>query len=48
MVYRVQKLHAAPPDMDEEMAALARQTLVNLDTMTDTDFAAYQFHFTNE
>ena len=31
-----------------EMAALARQTLAKLDTMTDADFEAYQFHFTDE
>ena len=42
------KLHAALPDMDEEMAALGRQTLAKLDTMTDADFAARQFHFTDE
>ena len=42
------KLHAALPDMDEEMAALARQTLAKLDTMTDADFEARQFHFTDE
>ena len=36
------------PDMDGEMAALARQTLAKLDTMTDADFEAYQFHFTDE
>lgn len=34
--------------MDEEMAALARQTFAKLDNMTDADFAAYQFHFTDE
>ena len=34
------KLHAALPDMDGEMAALARQTLAKLDTMTDADFEA--------
>ncbi len=42
------KLHAALPDMDEEMAALARQTLAKLDTMTDADFEAQKFHFTDE
>ena len=41
-------VRAAMPDMDEEMRALARQTLAKLDTMTDADFAAYQFHFTDE
>ena len=34
--------------MDEEMRALARQTLAKLDTMTDADFEARQFHFTDE
>ena len=29
-------------------AALARQTLAKLDTMTDADFEARQFHFTDE
>mgnify|MGYP000693732588 CR=1 FL=1 len=42
------KLHAALPDMDEEMRALARQTLDKLDTMNDADFEARQFHFTDE
>ena len=42
------KLHATLPDMDEEMAALARQTLAKLDTMTDADFEVRQFHFTDE
>ena len=42
------KLHAALPDMDRDMAALARQTLAKLNTMTDADFEAYQFHFTDE
>ena len=42
------KLHAALPDMDGEMAALARQTLAKLDTMTDADFEARKFHFTDE
>ena len=41
------KLHAALPDMDGEMAALARQTLAKLETMTDADFAAHHFHFTD-
>ena len=42
------KLHVALPDMDGEMAELARQTLAKLDTMTDADFTAYQFHFIDE
>ena len=42
------KLHAALPDMDEEMRALARQTLDKLDTMSDADFEAQRFQFTDE
>ena len=42
------KLHTALLDMDEEMATLARQPFAKLDNMTDADFAAYQFHFTDE
>ena len=41
-------LRAALPDMDKEMAVLACQTSDKLDTMSDTDFAAQQFHFTDE
>lgn len=36
------------PDMDEDMAALARQTADKLDAMHDADFEARQFHFTDE
>ena len=39
---------AALPDMDKEMAALACQTLAKLDAMTDADFEAWKFHFTDE
>ena len=42
------KLHAALPDMDGDMAALARQTADKLDAMNDADFAAQRFHFTDE
>ena len=42
------KLHAALPDMDGDMAALARQTADKLDAMSDADFAAQRFHFTDE
>ena len=45
---RTAAVRAAMPDMDEEMAALARQTLAKLDTMADADFEARQFHFTDE
>lgn len=34
--------------MDKEMAALACQTADKLDAMSDADFAAQQFHFTDE
>ena len=36
------------PKIDEDMAALARQTADKLDTMHDADFEARQFHFTDE
>lgn len=39
---------AVLPDMDEDMAALARQTADKLDAMHDADFEARQFHFTDE
>ena len=39
---------AALPDMDEDMAALACQTADKLDAMSDADFAAQRFHFTDE
>ncbi len=39
---------AALPDMDEDMAALACQTVNKLDAMNDADFEARQFHFTDE
>ena len=41
-------IQAALPDMDEDMAALACQTADKLDAMSDADFAAQQFHFTDE
>jgi len=34
--------------MDKEMAALACQTADKLDAMSDADFAAQRFHFTDE
>ena len=42
------KITAALPDMDEDVAALARQTADKLDAMNDADFEARQFHFTDE
>ena len=41
-------IRAALPDMDEDMAALACQTVNKLDAMSDADFAAQRFHFTDE
>ena len=41
-------VRAAMPDMDEEMRALARQTLDKLDAMSDADFEAQRFQFTDE
>ena len=41
-------IRAALPDMDEDMAALARQTADKLDAMNDADFEVRQFHFTDE
>lgn len=41
-------IRATLPDMDEDMAALARQTADKLDAMNDADFEARQFHFTDE
>ena len=41
-------IRAALPDMDEDMAALARQTADKLDTMNNADFEVRQFHFTDE
>lgn len=43
-----ESIREALPDMDGEMRALARQTADKLDAMTDADFEARQFHFTNE
>lgn len=44
----VGSIREALPDMDGEMRALARQTADKLDAMSDTDFEARQFHFTDE
>ena len=44
----MEKLHAALPDIAGDMAALARQTLAKVDTMTEADCGARQFHFTDE
>ena len=44
----VANIRAALPDMDKKMAALACQTADKLDAMSDADFAAQRFHFTDE
>ena len=42
------RLRADLPDMAEEMRALACQTLDKLDAMSDADFEAQRFQFTDE
>ena len=42
------RMRAALPDMDKEMATLTCQTADKLDAMSDADFAAQRFHFTDE
>lgn len=42
------RLTAALPDMDEDMRALAQQTLSKLERLTDADYGGQKFHFTDE
>ena len=42
------KITAALPDMDENMRALAQQTLSKLERMMDADYDGQKFHFTDE
>ena len=42
------RLTAALPDMDEDMRALAQQTLSKLERMTDADYDGQKFHYTEE
>ena len=42
------KITAALPDMDENMRALAQQTLSKLERMTDADYDGQKFQFTYE
>ena len=42
------KITAALPDMDENMRALAQQTLSKLERMTDADYGGQKFHFIYE
>ncbi len=41
-------IRAVLPEMNEDMAALARQSLDKLEAMGDADFEAQRFHFTDE
>ena len=41
-------IRAALSDMDEDMAALARQTITKLEAMTDADIEDMRFLFTDE
>ena len=41
-------IQAVLPEVNEDMAALARQALDKLDAMGDADFEAQPFHFTDE
>lgn len=42
------KITAVLPDMDENMRALAQQTLSKLERMTDFDYDNQKFQFTDE
>lgn len=42
------KITAVLPDMDENMRALAQQTLSKLERMTDSDYDGQKFQFTYE
>ena len=42
------KITAVLPDMDENMRALAQQTLSKMERMTDADYDGQKFHFTYE
>ena len=44
----ISRLTAALPGMDEDMQALAQQTLSKLERMTDADYDGQKFHFTDE
>ena len=42
------KITAVLPDLDENMRALAQQTLSKLERMTDSDYDNQKFQFTDE
>ena len=44
----IDKITAVLPDMDENVRALAQQTLSKLERMTDADYDGQKFHFTYE
>lgn len=44
----IEEMSGALPFMDEEMRSLAEHTLTKLSTMTDAEFAAQRFDFTDE
>ena len=44
----IDKITAVLPDMDENVRALAQQTLSKLERMTDADYDGQKFHFTDE
>ena len=44
----IKEMTGASPFMDEEMRALAEQTLKKLHAMTDAEFEAQNFDFTDE
>ena len=44
----IDKITAVLPDMDENVRALAQQTLSKLERMTDADYDGQKFQFTDE
>ena len=44
----IDKITAVLPDMDENVRALAQQTLSKLERMTDADYDDQKFQFTDE
>lgn len=44
----IDKITAVLPDMDENVRALAQQTLSKLERMTDSDYDNQKFQFTDE
>ena len=44
----IEEMTGALPYMDDDMRAMAMRTLAKLRAMSDADFAAHRFHFTDE